>query len=286
MGFLVALISAMSSTAKDIVSKAVASRVHPDVSTFASFSFALPFYLVLLVVAALCGAEPLAYSGSFLLLVLARSITDVFAEGFKMKAFAAGDISLVSSFLSLSPLMLALMSPFITGDRVTLYDGIALGFIVSGSLVAVRRDVRTGKVFQGKAIVLAFLASFAFALNSCFDRLAVVSSGALISGFSMTLLAAIFCLPLALRQRGALSELQMYTRPFLLRGALETLFMVTKLLALTVLEAHVVMGITRVSLIFSVISGRVFFGERDTGRRVIASVLMYFGLMVLVLGRF
>jgi drug/metabolite transporter (DMT)-like permease len=285
MGFVVALLSAMSSTAKDIVSKTVASKVHADVSTFASFTFALPFYLLILAIASLCGGEPLAYSGSFLMLVLARSITDVFAEGLKMKAFAAGDISLVSSFLALSPLILALLSPYVTGDKVTVYDGVALILIVTGSLLAVRRDARTGAVFQGRAIVLAFLASFAFALNSCFDRLAVVSSGALVSGFAMTLLAALFCLPLVLRQRGAFAELKNYHRPFLLRGALETLFMVTKLLALTTLEAHVVLGITRASHIFSVLSGRLFFGERDTGRRMLAAVFVYLGLMVLIMSR-
>jgi drug/metabolite transporter (DMT)-like permease len=283
MGFLLAFLSACSATAKDIVSKAVAPRVHPSISTFASFAFALPFYILLLAISPLFGADPLVYTGSFMWLVVARSVSDVFAEGLKMKALQVGDISLVSSFLSLSPLFLALVSPIITGDRVSKYDWIALVLIVLGSLVIVRRDRRSGAIVQMRAIVYACLASVAFALNNCFDRLAVVQSGALTAGFSMTLLAAIIVAPMALRYSGALGELRENYKSFLARGAWETLFMVTKLAALQFLEAHVVSGIGRTSLLFTVLAGRIKFGEQETARRVIASLLMYAGLLVLLI---
>jgi len=284
MGFLIALVSAVSATAKDIVSKALAGKVNSDVSTLASFLFALPFYGVVIVVAQIFGLQPLAYSGTFLTLVLLRSITDVFAESFKMKAFANGDISLVTSFLALSPLILAFLSPYITGDKVTTHDYLALAFIVLGSLLLVRRDRDTGKVFQLRAMVYALLASVAFALNSCFDRLAVVESGAIVSGFAMTLMAAVFCMPVALRHPQALPQLSTHARPFFVRGAWETLFMVSKLCAMTILEAHVVLGISRISLILSVLAGKAMFGERDTGRRLLAAACMYAGLLVLFLG--
>jgi drug/metabolite transporter (DMT)-like permease len=218
------------------------------------------------------------------MLVLARSVSDVFAEGFKMRAFANGDISLVTSFLALSPLFLAFLSPYITGDRVTTHDYVALAFIVVGSLMIVRRDKDTGKVFQLRAVVYALLASLAFALNSCFDRLAVVQSGALVSGFAMTLMAAVFCIPVAFRHHDALPQLSTHAKPFLVRGAWETLFMVSKLFAMTMLEAHVVLGISRISLILTVLAGKAMFGERDTGRRLLAAGCMYAGLLVLFLG--
>ncbi len=282
MGFLVTIFSALCSTAKDIVSKGLASRVHSDVSTFASFLFALPFYALIVISATLLGLKPLSISGPFIWLVLARSVTDVFAESLKMKAFAAGDLSLVSTFLSLSPVLLALISPFITGDNVTLVDLVALGLIVAGSLVLIQRDAKAGGVLQFKAIMLALAASVAFALNSCFDRLAVIESGAIVSGAAMTSLAALFTLPLAFRHRGAGRSLTAHSTSFFVRGAFEALFMVSKLFALTMLPAHVVVGGTRTSLIVSVIAGRIWFGERNTLRRLAAALLVYVGLVILV----
>jgi hypothetical protein len=85
-------------------------------STFASFAFALPFYIAALAVLGWLGVEGFERSLPFLVLILLRSITDTFAEGMKMYAFAHGDISIVATFFSLSPLLLLVTSPLITGD--------------------------------------------------------------------------------------------------------------------------------------------------------------------------
>jgi hypothetical protein len=66
MGVIAALISACTSTAKYLVSKAVASKVHPDISTFASFLFALPFYGLIFVALYLSGEEGPRYLEPFL----------------------------------------------------------------------------------------------------------------------------------------------------------------------------------------------------------------------------
>src|SRR5260370_9999411 len=111
MGFVAALLSAGFSSAKDLLSKRLAFRLDGTVSTFASFGFALPFYVLLLAVLYLVGVECFEWSSLFLLLVLLRSVTDTVAEWLMMHAFAHGDISLVASFFSLSPLVLIFTSP-------------------------------------------------------------------------------------------------------------------------------------------------------------------------------
>src|SRR4029077_16907185 len=87
MGILAALLSAVFSTSKDIVSKKLTVKIDGTASAFASFAFALPFYLVVLTVLGLMGYNIFAFSIAFWWLVLARALTDVFAEGMKMYAF-------------------------------------------------------------------------------------------------------------------------------------------------------------------------------------------------------
>jgi len=65
VGVIAALISACTSTAKDLVSKLVAARVHPDVSTSASFLFAMPFYFLILIVMVGIGGESFSVSLTF-----------------------------------------------------------------------------------------------------------------------------------------------------------------------------------------------------------------------------
>lgn len=283
MGVISALICACTSTAKDLVSKAVASKVHPDTSTFASFLFALPFYGVIFVALHLMGGGGLNLSRTFLLLVLMRGISDVFAEGCKMRALNVGDVSLVSGLLSLSPLILTVMSPFITGDAVTLSEGLGIFCIVIGGLVLVRRDRSTGKVVQPVAVVYALVGSFAFALNSALDRLAVGQADPITSAFSVTLCAALLTVPAFFRVATARGELASNFKEFLARGFFETIFMVAKMAALTTLPAHVVVGIMRMSMIFTVLLGGAWFNERDRARRILGTIIMYVGLLVLVL---
>ena len=283
MGILIAVLSALTSTAKDVTSKTLGGAIHPDISTCSSFLFALPYYVIAIAVAIVLGYEQLLFSKWFIALVLLRSITDVFAEGCKMRALTFGDISLVASFLSLSPLLLAIISPMITDDIVTVVDLLALSLIVCGSFLLIQRDMDTGKVFQLKAILYACGASIAFSLNHCFDRLVVSESSPLMAAFAVTFLASIFTLPIALRRKNVVSAIIAYRRPLLVRGGFETMQLVSKLIAMSFLEAHIVVGILRLSLLSSVLSGRLYFKETRATTRLIPSLLIYLGLITLIM---
>lgn len=282
MGVIAALLSACTLTAKDLVSKGVASKTHPDVSTFASFLYALPFYAIIFLVLYLTGGGALVLSQQFLVLVLMRGISDIFAEGSKMRALSTGDVSLVTGLLSLSPLILTAISPFITGDEVQLSEAVGMVFIVAGGLIIVRRDRATGTVAQPKAVLYALCGSVAFAMNSALDRLAVGHSDAVTSAFSVTLCAALLTAPVLIKVSAAKIDLANNSKAFFLRGFFETVFMVAKMAALTTLPAHIVVGIMRVSMIFTVVAGGAWFNEQDRGRRIIGTVVMYMGWMFLI----
>ena len=283
MGVIYALCCACTSTAKDLVSKLLAGKVHPDTSTFASFVFALPFYGIIFLALSLFGGDELHLSQTFLLLVLLRGISDVFAEGCKMRALDTGDISLVSGLLAISPLILTAISPFITGDAVRASEALGILLIVVGGLVVVRRDRVTGKVIQPIAVLYALGGSIAFAFNSTLDRLAVGHAGPFMSALSVTLCAALLTLPVLFRIPHARAELAGNAGAFFLRGLIETVFMIAKMAALVTLPAHVVVGLMRMSMVLTVIVGGAWFNEQDRKRRIVGTLIMYVGLLCLIL---
>jgi drug/metabolite transporter (DMT)-like permease len=297
MGLIAALSSAVLASAKDLVSKRLAFRLDGTASTFASFAYALPFYVLILAVLYFAGEETFALSGAFLLLVLLRSITDTLAEWLKMSAFTHGDISLVVSFFSLSPVIMLFTSPLITGDVPSFWGSAAVVIVTIGSLLLVYRPTSAGFAAQKKAVLLATCAALFFSLNSCFDRLAVQKAlpgfetadrsvgstvvRAAYSGFAMTLLSAIFLLPLIAGNKLRLASLGASWRGLWLRGFLEAAFMVCKLSALVYWQAPYVAGFQRFSLILSIIGGRVFFKEADFGRRFAAGILILSGIALI-----
>lgn len=282
MGILAALIGAFGACGKDLCSKLLSVRVSPGLSTFASFAFAIPFYLVLLLAAWLFNTESLAISFAFLQLVFLRATTDVFAESFKMHAIKHADVSIVASFLSFTPIFLLVLSPLITGDPLTVAGIAGIAVIVAGSYLLIpRNDV--GKVIQIKGILFAMGAAFCFAINSCFDRLAVLKSGPVLSGFAMTLAAAVMVSPSLLKAREPSRDLAANAGGFLLRGFLEITHMVGKLISLQYLSAPYALGIQRSSLLLSIIAGRIIFKEVETTRRLTGGALIFAGVLIICL---
>ena len=281
MGLLAGLLSTFFSSSKDLMSKRLAYRLDGTVSTFASFAFALPFYLILLTTLWLRGAETFTCSLTFLTLVLLRSLTDTFAEWMKMHAFAHGDLSLVVLVLSLSPLLLLITSPLLTGDPLTLAEVASVFLVVAGSIGMLYRPSGGKGPSQKRGILLAGGAALFFSLNSCFDRLAVERGTPVFSGFAMTLLSAVFLCPFVLGRMDRLGALRTHYVGFLIRGLLETAFMVCKLFALQTMTAPAMAGIQRLSLLLSIIGGRVFFREEDFKRRLAAGCLIVAGVAVI-----
>jgi drug/metabolite transporter (DMT)-like permease len=280
MGFFLVGLSCLFATSKDLLSKRLASRLDGTISTFASFAFALPFYLVVLAILCSLGQETLVFDGTFLTLVVARSVTDTFAEALKMHAFAHGDISLVSSFLALTPAILLLVAPLITGDSPSLVGIGGVLLVVIGSLLAVRPHSTPGWAKQKKGVLLALGSALFFALNGCFDRLAVQRGTPVYAGFAMTTLSALFLLPIALR-RSDRGDLWRFRGEFTLRGFLEIAFMVPKLYAARLLQPSYLAATQRLTLLLTIVAGKVLFREADFGRRFAAGCLIALGVIVL-----
>lgn len=280
MGMFAALLSAVFSSSKDLISKKLAFQIDGMVSTFASFYFALPFYIILLAILYVRGEETFLLSQAFLTLVVLRSVTDTMAEGMKMHAFTHGDISIVATFFSLSPLFLLVTSPLITQDELTLEGIVAVFFVVGGSLILVYRPPTKGWGEQKRGIFLAVGAAFFFSLNSCFDRLAVQKGTPVFSAFAMTFLCAVILAPTLFRRVDRQQALKVYCAGFLLRGFFEIAFMVSKMYAIQALQAPYVVVLQRFSLILSIIGGRVFFRERDFARRLMAGLFIMLGVLI------
>jgi drug/metabolite transporter (DMT)-like permease len=296
LGIVLSLSSAALSSGKDLVSKHLSSAVSSRVSAFASFAYALPFYVVLLIVLWLLRFETFQFSSAFINFVLLRACTDTAAEWLKMAAIRIGDISLVSCFFTLSPFFLLFTSPLITGDPLSSVAIIATLFIVAGSVIAAyepqpllartasdvtapKRAISSQSI---RAIIFSLLSSLFFSLNSCFDRRAVLEASPTLSAFAMTLIAAAFLAPFALPFAVSRRELWRERSPFLWRGLLEVSFMVSKLWALRYLSAPVVAGTLRISVFFSIVGGRVLYRETQTTQRFIGALITLVGIIAIL----
>lgn len=287
LGFILALSASVLSSGKDVFSKRLSISVNSSLSTFASFAFPLPLYLAVLAILSLSGVPVFAVGEGFWRYAVARAVTDTGAEWCKMKALTLGDLSVVTSFFALYPVLLLLSSPLLTGDALEPRAPLGTAIIVIGTLVILyRRSVPASRGGDApaswKAIALSLLAAVFFSLNTALDRATVQQGHPVFSAFVMTIMSAMI-VSVSLR-RGASSELIRYKKLFAGRGVLEVMFMIAKLSALTILSAPMVVGISRLSTVLNVLAGHFVFGEKHLGRRLFGAALVCGGVVYLVIG--
>jgi len=216
-----------------------------------------------------------------------RAVSDSFAEFFKMHAFTHAELSVVSSIFSLNLVILLLISPIVTGDipNSTGAIGVILSALGSFFIVTNKTPSKSEGKSSKKGITYALLAAFFFALNACFDRLAVQSASPALSGFAMTALSCLILLPLAIRVKDFKSQVKLNSKALSYRAFFEVTFMVTKLAALKYIQAPYVSGIMRSTLIFSIIGGKVIFKEENFKKKLIGGALIVLGSALIILNQ-
>jgi len=289
IGIAAALTLACSSTAKDSVSKHLSSKLTGTISTFASFLFAIPFYLVILPILYLLGLETFAVSPLFYRYIALRALSDTGAEWSKMESISRADISLVAAFQSLSPAFLVIFSPLITGDSIS--SGCVFGLLIiaiAGVLMA--NPFQAGGKSQLPGILFGILSAFFFSINHCFDRLAAQTSSSSLAAFAVTLMACFFFIPFIMRhafkhggQPTIFTTLRSESKGLWLRGFFEVISLTAKLTALQYLTAPSVVAIGRLSVPLSILSGAILFKEKQLGRRLIFGSVMVLGCLMALL---
>jgi uncharacterized membrane protein len=281
-GIISALISTIFAASKDLLSKKLAGLVHGNVSAFASFIYAIPWYILFMCIAYMAGFPVFEFNSAFLLYVLLRAVTDTFAEFFKMHALAKGDISFIANFLSLAPVFLLFTAPLITGESIS---GIGLAGVILvciGTVAFVYHPMERKAGIPWTGVGLAILSSIFFSLNSCFDRLSVQEGSPLFSGFSMTVLSMLFLGPTLFFVKNKKGQFSSNSSIFHLRGLFEVLFMTTKLIAMQFMEPQYVVGIGKLGLVMSILGGGYFYKEKGTLRRMLISGIIVLGSVMII----
>lgn len=276
-----AFFSAALATAKDTVSKKVSGDVSSNLSSFASFLFPLPFYLLFLAICLPMGWESITLSAVFLRYVFFRTLTDVVAETSKMRAFSTGELSVVSGIVALHPLVALIVAPYITGEsgNGNLWFGVCVAVV--GNIIIL--GPTTPSVNARKTVFWSVITAIFFALNNSIDRLSVQVATPIYSGFAMTLVACLALSPFAF-PKTAREAIRVNSQAFWLRGAFEAAQMSSKLFALTLLPVPLVSAIIRCSILFSVLAGGFVLGEKATIRKLIGASVSILGLSWAILG--
>jgi drug/metabolite transporter (DMT)-like permease len=280
---VLAALTAVSESAKDVLSKERLQRIEPLRAAWAWRCLALPFLLPLLLFTGLPALGPdfwwaLAVSG------VLNAVTAVLY----MESLKASDLSLAVPMIALTPLFLLVTSPLLLGE----FPG-AMG--VAGVLLVVAGSYRLGEDGRGKGLFAPFralwrergarlmlLVALVWSVSGNIDKIGVRNSSPLFWAAALHAAIAVLLWPLVLRsgRRAQDDERLASLLPVGAAGAFGALCQMT---AISLTLVPYVIAIKRTSAVLSTLWGHLVLGEPGLSRRLPAVLLMVAGAVLVTL---
>lgn len=265
----------------DAISKKAMGRTDELVIAWVRQGYSLPFLsLVFLFI------EIPHLDGTFYLTLLFIVPLEVTAIILYMKAIRLSPLSLSIPFMALSPVFIILIAFFMLGelpDRSG-YSGIFL--IAAGAYILNVKAAREGLLGPIKAIkrekgsVLMIIVALIYSVTSTIGKIAIQHSSPLFFGFFYpVVLTIVFSIILCIT--GDLRKVTSRPGIFLWIGFFIAIMVLSHFTAISMTDVAYMISVKRTSLIFSVIYGRLLFGEKNTGERLMGSVLMVAGVVLI-----
>lgn len=208
-----------------------------------------------------------------------------------VKAIKLSPLNLTLPFLSLTPLFLTIVSYIIVGEKVSLEGFIGITLIVAGgyalnadkSLSGLLGPIRA--ILKEKGSLLMIAVAFIYSFTSSLGKVALEHSSPIFFGISYFFILTILSAPLSIwmgrkNLKDFLSR-KVYWK-LLLPGLLYGLMVIFHMLALDLTKVAYMISVKRLSLIIGVIYGYIFFKEEKFGQRLLGTILMLSGFIILV----
>jgi len=274
-----ALITAFSLATADAISKKAMGRSDEYVIAWVRQGYPLPF---LALVFFFIDIPPL--DRTFYLSLLFMIPLEIAAIILYVKAIKLSPLSLTIPFLALSPVFITLTAFILLGELPDRSGILGILLIVIGAYLLNIRTTRGDLLGPFKAIrrergsIFMIIVALIYSVTATLGKVAVQHSGPIFFGvfypFLLTLILSVI-----LWGKGLLPEVLSRPKTFLAIGVFIAIMVLTHFTAISMTDVAYMISVKRVSLIFSVIYGRVLFGEENTGERLIGSMLMIAGVI-------
>jgi len=207
------------------------------------------------------------------------------------KALRVSPLSLSLPFLSATPVFLILISFVLVGQKVSTLGGIGIALIGLGGYTLNLSALHSGFFEPFRAIarergsLYMLIIAFIYAATSALGKIGVAHSSAPFFGAAYFLALAVCMLPIIVRRTNGAklsTLLKANVGLALLPSLFDAIATVSHYYALSMANVAYMIAVKRTSLLIGVFYGFLFFRERQVRERLIGSLLMFSGFVLIV----
>jgi len=285
MWIVLALLAGVGDALRDALSKRASSSIPRPLISWSYALCALPFFIPSLV-----ANIPESVPGYVWGLLGFVTCCHVVGGLMLVKALQLSDLSICVPMTAFTPVFLLVLAPMLTGDLPTASGVLGATLVTVGSYVLHLDKAKAGALAPFRALLseagprIMLGLSFLWTVTACVDRVVVQSVNRTFWGSAQLCCIALAMFPVVLKKGGFKRPLQKGSYLSLLSiGGSNALSLGAYLFALQLAPVHHVVCLKRVSILFSVILGRLIFDERFLTERLPGAILMLAGVAVITL---
>jgi uncharacterized membrane protein len=283
--FYFALLAAISESLKDLFSKHGLRAVSPQLAALAASATPIPLLLgILLFTDSIPSLGP-----QYIPALLLGGTLNVLALFQFMRALQASDMSLAIPFVSFTPIFLLFTSPLLVDDVPNTQDVAGILCIVAGAYLLQIQSTDHGWLTPFWAMISQpgprrmLSVALIYSFTSNFDKIGVQNSSPLFWSLSITSMMTVeFLLMLRFLPRPDIPIPSTNTLGILIViGLFQTMGLIFHTTALSLGPVPSIIAVKRSSILFAVLWGIMFLGERQGKERLAGAVLMIIGIGIL-----
>ncbi|MHC1737934.1 MAG: EamA family transporter [Ignavibacteriaceae bacterium] len=285
MWVLLALLNPVSESFRNVFSKKASSQGSDPymVSWFNNFIPVLVYTPLLFFI-------DLRFSQEFIKVTIISGLINVAAVLLYHRAIAEGKISEVVPMLSFTPLFLLVASPLIINEFPDTHGLIGLILIVLGSYMLNINLAKSGFLAPFKSLLRAkgtrymFIVAFIWALSSNYDKIGIQESSPFqyIIFLNLFIFAGITII-LLFKKRLSLPAIIRPNKNLVIVGIFTAFGFFLQMTALSLTLVAYVIALKRMSGMITVVWGYYFFNEKNIHEKLVGSVIMFIGVLLILL---
>lgn len=284
---VLSLIAAFTLATSDALTKKALVSSNEYIVAWLRLVFSLPLLFIIFLFIPVPELDKDFYTAFLLALPL-----EILSIVMYIKALRISPLSLTLPFLALTPVFLIFISYLILGEKVSLWGGIGILLIASGSYTLNIHKIRKGifepfkAIMKEKGSILMIGVALIYSVTSSLGKMAIEHSSPLFFGITYFTALTLLFTPVALYKgregMGGSWGRQGLPHALLLPGIFYSIMVVSHMVAMSLTKVAYVISVKRISLIISVIYGYLFFRERNIKERLFGVILMFIGFVMIV----
>lgn len=277
----------LASPLVNVFQKKLTNRdVSPELIVSLSYLF-----FVILSIPVFIYLKPFDLPGEFWLYISLLGVFDIFGNMFLVKSLSTIDLSVFGPLNSYKPIFATIFSIILLGEIPTFWGSLGVVVIIGGSyFLNYKESGETSSVksfFKNRGIIFRFLAIGLTAIAAVFSKKAILLSSPLITLMYWSVIgwpvSVMLVMKLKLNWKSELEQIKKYKGNF---GFLFLSFLALQFFTLLAFEKIFVgysLALFQLSSLISVLFGVLFFKERNIKYRLLGSLIMVIGVILIVL---